>query len=288
MENNVIIDLKNISVSFDGEQILKNINLYIRDGEFITFLGPSGCGKTTTLRIIAGFLEPDGGDVIFDGKKINGVPPHKREVNTIFQRYALFPHLNVFENVAFGLRIKKMPENEIKQKVEEMLKLVNLSGLEKNSGFKIRLSMALKMLYGMIYGDLIMLLKNQVEPYEVNKGDTKNLTQKWIDTISTMMSKGKGFSMKEARILLPEITKTYAEIKVNKTEKVKVGVVGEIYVKYSALANNHLEEFLASQDCEVMVPGLLGFFLFKVDNRLEDIKLYGGNPFKKIAMQCAM
>ena len=130
MENNVIIDLKNISVAFDGEQILKNINLYIRDGEFITFLGPSGCGKTTTLRIVAGFLEPDGGDVIFDGKRINGVPPHKREVNTIFQRYALFPHLNVAENIAFGLKLKKMPKDKIDKKVSEMLSLVNLKGFE--------------------------------------------------------------------------------------------------------------------------------------------------------------
>lgn len=130
MENNVIIDLRNIAVSFDGEEILKNINLYIRDGEFITFLGPSGCGKTTTLRIIAGFLEPDGGDVIFDGKKINGVPPHKRKVNTIFQRYALFPHLNVAENIAFGLKLKKMPKDKIEKKVSEMLSLVNLKGFE--------------------------------------------------------------------------------------------------------------------------------------------------------------
>ena len=133
MENNVIIDLKNISVSFDGEQILKSINLYIRDGEFITFLGPSGCGKTTTLRIIAGFLEPDGGDVIFDGKRINGVPPHKREVNTIFQRYALFPHLNVAENIAFGLKLKKMPKAEIDKKVSDMLALVNLKGFENRN-----------------------------------------------------------------------------------------------------------------------------------------------------------
>ncbi|MBR2953479.1 MAG: 2-hydroxyacyl-CoA dehydratase [Clostridia bacterium] len=165
---------------------------------------------------------------------------------------------------------------------------LNLSGLEKNSGFKIKISMALKMLSGMIYGDLIMLLKNQVEPYEVNKGDTKALTQKWIDDINVMFGEGKGFSMKEIRKNLPEITKTYAQIEVNKTEKVKVGVVGEIYVKYSALANNHLEEFLASQDCEVMVPGLLGFFLFKVDNRLEDVKLYGGKWIKKVAMKVAM
>lgn len=133
MTNNHIIDLKNISVSLGGEQILKNMNLYINDKEFITLLGPSGCGKTTTLRIIGGFLEPDEGDVIFGGKRVNGVPPHKRRVNTIFQRYALFPHLNVFENVAFGLRIKKLPEKEIRQTVDEMLKLVNLSGFDKRN-----------------------------------------------------------------------------------------------------------------------------------------------------------
>ena len=165
---------------------------------------------------------------------------------------------------------------------------LNLSGLEKNSGFKIRPSMALKMLSGMIYGDLIMLLKNQVEPYEVNAGDTKRLTQKWIDDISEMFRLGKGFSMGAMKKVLPQITKSFAEIEVKKEPKVKVGIVGEIYVKYSALANNHLEEFLASQGCEVMVPGLLGFFLFKTDNRLEDIKLYGGKKIKKIAMQLAM
>ena len=129
MKNNpVIIDLKNISVSFDDHKILDNINLYIRDGEFITFLGPSGCGKTTTLRIIAGFLQQDSGDVIFEGKNINGVPAYKRQVNTIFQRYALFPHLNVYENIAFGLRLKKWKEKDIKEKVSEMLALVNLKG----------------------------------------------------------------------------------------------------------------------------------------------------------------
>ncbi len=166
---------------------------------------------------------------------------------------------------------------------------LNLSGLEKNSGFKIRLSMALKMLSSVIYGDLIMLLKNQIEPYEVNKGETEKLTQKWIADISADFEKGKGYSFFEIKRNLPKITKTFAAIPVDRSvNKTKVGVVGEIYVKYSPLANNHLEEFLASQDCEVMVPGLLGFINFKVDNRLEDIKLYGGNPFKKIAMQIAM
>ena len=126
-----IIELKNITMSFENEKVLDAINLNIRDKEFITLLGPSGCGKTTTLRIIAGFLSPEEGDILFSGEKINSVPSYKRQVNTIFQRYALFPHLNVFENVAFGLRIKKLPENEIKEKVEEMLKLVNLSGMEK-------------------------------------------------------------------------------------------------------------------------------------------------------------
>ncbi len=130
MEKNVIIDLRNISVSFDGEVILDKLNLYIRNGEFITFLGPSGCGKTTTLRVIAGFLAPDEGDVVFEGKIINGVPAHKRQVNTIFQRYALFPHLNVAENIAFGLKLKKMSKKEIADKVSEMLALVNLKGFE--------------------------------------------------------------------------------------------------------------------------------------------------------------
>ena len=116
MEKSNIIELKNISVSFDGEKILDSINLSIHDKEFITLLGPSGCGKTTTLRIIGGFLFPDEGDVIFGEKRINELPPYKRHVNTIFQRYALFPHLNVYENIAFGLRVKGMKEAEIKSK----------------------------------------------------------------------------------------------------------------------------------------------------------------------------
>ncbi len=131
MEKLNIVELKDIYVAFDGEQVLEGLNLSIRDKEFITLLGPSGCGKTTTLRIIAGFLNPEQGDVFFDGKKFNGVPAYKRQVNTIFQRYALFPHLNVYENVAFGLRIKKIPEKEIEAQVKEMLALVNLSGFEK-------------------------------------------------------------------------------------------------------------------------------------------------------------
>ncbi|MEE1025361.1 MAG: spermidine/putrescine ABC transporter ATP-binding protein [Acutalibacteraceae bacterium] len=132
-----MIELKNIVVEFDGERVLDNVNLSIKDKEFVTLLGPSGCGKTTTLRIVAGFLEPDSGEVVFDGEKINGVPPYKRHVNTIFQRYALFPHLNVYDNVAFGLNVKKLPKTEIKQRVEEMLKLVNLAGFEKRSVTKL-------------------------------------------------------------------------------------------------------------------------------------------------------
>ena len=131
MANDYIVELKNISVTFDEEQVLNQIDLKIRDKEFVTLLGPSGCGKTTTLRVIAGFVRPNEGDVLFDGEIINELPPHKRQVNTIFQRYALFPHLNVFENIAFGLRVKKTPEKEIKQAVTDILKLVNLSGYEK-------------------------------------------------------------------------------------------------------------------------------------------------------------
>lgn len=130
MNNNpVIIDLQNISVSFDEQTILNNINLQIHDGEFVTLLGPSGCGKTTTLRIIAGFQQPDKGNVIFEGKNIDGVPAYKRQVNTIFQRYALFPHLNVHDNIAFGLKVKKIKDKKfINEKVDEMLELVNLKG----------------------------------------------------------------------------------------------------------------------------------------------------------------
>ena len=131
MNNEKLIELRAISKSFDGEQVLKSIDLDIHKKEFITLLGPSGCGKTTTLRIIAGFVTPDEGDVIFDGKKINDLPPYRRNVNTVFQRYALFPHLNVYENIAFGLRLSKTPDEEIKKRVTEMLALVNLRGFEK-------------------------------------------------------------------------------------------------------------------------------------------------------------
>ena len=133
MDEKSIIRLENISVSFDDQPVLQDLNLQISDGEFVTLLGPSGCGKTTTLRIIGGFVKPDSGSVFFDEKAITDLPPHKRQVNTIFQRYALFPHLNVFENVAFGMRVQKKKNAEIRETVERMLKLVNLSGFEKRS-----------------------------------------------------------------------------------------------------------------------------------------------------------
>ncbi len=128
-----LIELKNICKSFDGEQILSNVNLYINDHEFITLLGPSGCGKTTTLRIIGGFESPDEGDVYFGGERINDVPPHKRPVNTVFQKYALFPHLNVYDNIAFGLKLAKINKDEIRARVSKMLELVNLRGFEKRN-----------------------------------------------------------------------------------------------------------------------------------------------------------
>ncbi len=126
-----IIKLKDITVSFDGEQVLSGLNLNISDGEFVTLLGPSGCGKTTTLRIIGGFVNPDSGSVFFDGKEIGNLPPYKRPVNTIFQRYALFPHLNVEENVAFGMRVQGKKKDEIAETVNRMLKLVNLVGFNE-------------------------------------------------------------------------------------------------------------------------------------------------------------
>ena len=128
--DNTLIKLRSIEKSFDGEQVLCGIDLDIHDKEFVTLLGPSGCGKTTTLRIIGGFESADTGDVYFDGERINDLPAHKRQVNTVFQRYALFPHLNVYDNVAFGLRVQKLKEEEIQKRVREMLEMTGLRGFE--------------------------------------------------------------------------------------------------------------------------------------------------------------
>ena len=139
-----LIRLQNLCMAYDDELVLDHLNLYINDKEFLTLLGPSGCGKTTTLRIIGGFTTPTSGDVLFDGVRINDIPPHQRQINTVFQKYALFPHLNVFENVAFGLRMQKrpdpadptgkhrvkIPEEEIRQRVMDMLESVSLKGFE--------------------------------------------------------------------------------------------------------------------------------------------------------------
>ncbi len=126
--SNTIIRFENVTKSYDDETVLKNVNFELERGKFYTLLGPSGCGKTTILRMIAGFTDPTNGNIYFNEKKINNVPANERQVNTVFQDYALFPHLNVFENVAFGLRIKKLKESEIKEKVQEALKFVNLAG----------------------------------------------------------------------------------------------------------------------------------------------------------------
>ena len=131
VDNEHLIDLKNICKEYDGVKVLKDINLYIRRKEFVTLLGPSGCGKTTTLRIIGGFETPTSGELLFEGKEISHMPPYKRRVNTVFQKYALFPHLNVFDNIAFGLKLKKLPKSVIAKKVDAMLDLVNLQGYGK-------------------------------------------------------------------------------------------------------------------------------------------------------------
>ena len=126
-----LIRLSNLSMTFeDGETILDGINLYVNNKEFLTLLGPSGCGKTTTLRMIGGFLTPTSGDVFFNGQRINDVPSYKRKINTVFQRYALFPHLDVYDNIAFGLRLAKLSEEEIDDRVTEMLEIVSLKGFE--------------------------------------------------------------------------------------------------------------------------------------------------------------
>lgn len=126
-----LIELKNLTKAYNGVKAVDSINLKIKENEFVTLLGPSGCGKTTTLRMIGGFEEPDEGEIFFEGKLLNPVPPYKRNINTVFQRYALFPHMNVFENVAFGLRIKKRPKDEINERVEKMLRMMDLEDFGK-------------------------------------------------------------------------------------------------------------------------------------------------------------
>lgn len=162
---------------------------------------------------------------------------------------------------------------------------VNLSGLEKNPGFKITLGLLRKALAALVYGDMLMLLSNQTRPYEVTKGQTDAQVDRWVEEICKQFANRHGYQSKDIHDNLRSIVESFEKIEIRQEKKVKVGIVGEIYAKYSALANNNLEQFLRSQDCEVNVPSLMGFMLFKVDNRLEDIKLYGGNPLKKMFVQ---
>ncbi|MDR7869342.1 MAG: 2-hydroxyacyl-CoA dehydratase [Tissierellaceae bacterium] len=157
---------------------------------------------------------------------------------------------------------------------------LNASGLEKNSGFKYTLQMLKESLAVVAYGDLLMLLDNQVKPYEVNKGESKALVETWIEKLSHEMINEKGYSLRKIKENLNKISQSFAEIEIVKTPKVKVGIVGEIYVKYSSFGNNHLEEFLYDEDCEVMVPGLLGFLMYCVENGVIDAALYGGKYIK--------
>lgn len=157
---------------------------------------------------------------------------------------------------------------------------LNMSGLESNPGFKLTLSFVRKLVGALVYGDTLMLLRNQTKPYEVNKGESDALVNSWIDSIINQFNRGEGFKLEQQKQNLDNIARSFAQIKLAKVPKIKVGVVGEIYVKYAPLGNNNLEAFLQEQDCEVCVPGIMGFALFKVDNRLQDIKLYGGSAIK--------
>ncbi len=156
----------------------------------------------------------------------------------------------------------------------------NLSGVEYNSGFSLTIPIIRKCIAAVIYGDLLMLLSNQVKAYEVKKGEANQLIEKWVERITDQFQRSRGFALKAMKANFNRIIASFAKIPMNKIPKVKVGVVGEIYVKYASFANNNLEEFLAEQDCEVMVPGLLGFLMFKVDARIQDVKLYGGSKTK--------
>ena len=162
---------------------------------------------------------------------------------------------------------------------------LNLSGLERHSGFKVDLPMIRRGIAAVIYGDLLMLLSNQLRPYEVNRGETDRLVGRWVDIISDMFDNKQGLSRREIKEVLKRIVASFDKIKIVKKQIPRVGIVGEIYVKYSAFANNHLEKFLADEGCEVMVPGLIGFLLYCVDTRLEDYKLYGGSRAKNAVVK---
>ncbi len=165
---------------------------------------------------------------------------------------------------------------------------LNMSGLERNPGFQVTLPMLRKFIAALVYGDALMLLDNQTKAYEINHGESQHKVKKWIAILTEQFNHGKGLSLTSQTENLNSIVKDFAGIQINKTPKIKVGVVGEIYVKYSALGNNHLEDFLCEQDCEVNLPGILNFALFKVDNRLEDIKLYGGSSAKFMIVKALM
>lgn len=159
---------------------------------------------------------------------------------------------------------------------------LNLSGLEKNPGFSLNLRLIIRLIYSMVYGDLIMLLANQCKPYEIEQGATDRLTEKWVNNLIDQFKHSKGVWAKEFKKNLKLITDDFASIPLNKTPQIKVGIVGEIYVKFSPLGNNNLEQFLLDEGCEPVVPGLIDFIIFKIDNRVTDVDLYGGNPLKKL------
>ena len=161
---------------------------------------------------------------------------------------------------------------------------LNISGLEKNPGFKLTLSLTVQLIYAVVYGDLLMWLANQTKPYEINSGETDKLIEHWEDILSKEYQKAINLRMSKIKANLAAITKDFAKIKKRTNKKVRVGIVGEIYVKYAPLGNNNLERFLADENCEVVVPGLLDFLIFKADNRVDDVDIYGGSKLKKLAM----
>ncbi len=164
----------------------------------------------------------------------------------------------------------------------------NIWGLELNSGVNLTPVSYLMALAGLIYGDMIMIVSNQVRPYEVNKGDTDAMIDKWTEKLGSIFTKGRGYSIGTIKKNLKAIADDFASIEIKKTKKVKVAVIGELYLKYSAPGNNHLEEFLAEQDCEVYVPSILGFGIYKTGGALEDLRLYGGNKIKRLILEVAM
>ena len=256
---------------------VEHMSFDVNEGEFLGIIGHTGSGKSTLIQHLNGLLQPTAGEILLRGKNIWSEPKKIREVRfkvgLVFQypEYQLFEE-TVYKDIAFG------PANQGKT----CLLYTSDSSMPMDLKF---MRQALAAIY---YGDLLMTLRAQTQPYELEAGAAERLQNKWLDILCDEVRHDKGYSGREMKAVMPKIAAEFAAIPVRRVPKVKVGVVGEIYVKYSPLGNNELEKFLASQDCEVNLPGLMGFVQYCAYNMAETVRLYGGSLVEKTAAEAAL